>query len=173
MKLRNVFLQTCSVVLLISCASAQTSTGDASPSLQWQPGVVIEKVAKNSEAEKAGVEAGDILLNWVRADVKGQIVSPFDLAGIEIEEEPRVLLLLKRANGEASSYDVVLETAEGRQLWQKKNLDVRSASNGGTAVRVEISPRLLKPGDYVLRLLRSPAGVKEEIGVYSFRVARS
>lgn len=58
--------------------------------LQGQaPGVVVEKVIPNSEAEKAGIRAGDILSNWSRADARGQIESPFDLAQIEIEQAPR------------------------------------------------------------------------------------
>jgi CHAT domain-containing protein/Tfp pilus assembly protein PilF len=53
------------------------------------PGIVVESVAKNSEAEKAGLAEGDIILRWTRADSKGDIRSPFDLSDVEIEQEPR------------------------------------------------------------------------------------
>jgi hypothetical protein len=51
--------------------------------------VVVEIVAKNSEAEKAGLAKEDIILTWSRDDAKGKIESPFDLSGIETEQEPR------------------------------------------------------------------------------------
>lgn len=51
-------------------------------------GVVVEKVARNGEGEKAGVKEGDVLLSWSRGDNKGDIQSPFDLVDIEIEQAP-------------------------------------------------------------------------------------
>src|SRR6476646_3714892 len=53
---------------------------------QILPGVVIEKVEKNSEAEKAGLREGDVLLRWSRGEARGQIESPYDLRRIEIEQ---------------------------------------------------------------------------------------
>jgi len=35
---------------------------------QLLPGVVVEKIEKNSEAEKAGLREGDVLLSWIRGD---------------------------------------------------------------------------------------------------------
>src|SRR5215831_18437346 len=35
-------------------------------------GMVVDKVAPHSEAEKAGIKVGDILLNWSRGDSKGE-----------------------------------------------------------------------------------------------------
>jgi len=53
-----------------------------------QAGVVVEKITKNSEGERAGLQEGDILLAWSRGDSKGEIQSPFDLTAIEIEQAP-------------------------------------------------------------------------------------
>jgi CHAT domain-containing protein/Tfp pilus assembly protein PilF len=53
-----------------------------------QTGIVVEKITKNSEGEKAGLQEGDILLAWSRGDSKGEIQSPFDLTAIEIEQAP-------------------------------------------------------------------------------------
>jgi CHAT domain-containing protein/Tfp pilus assembly protein PilF len=61
--------------------------------------VVIESVAKNSEGEKAGFAEGDILLSWSRGDAKGQIESPFDLSGVEMEQEPRGAVTLEGTRG--------------------------------------------------------------------------
>jgi hypothetical protein len=53
------------------------------------PGVVVEKVGKNSVAEKAGLREGDILLRWSRGEAKGIIDTPTDLWGIELEQSAR------------------------------------------------------------------------------------
>jgi CHAT domain-containing protein/Tfp pilus assembly protein PilF len=52
-------------------------------------GVVIEQVAKNSAAEKASIQEGDIFLRWSRGDANGKVETPFDLSWIEIEQGPR------------------------------------------------------------------------------------
>jgi tetratricopeptide (TPR) repeat protein len=59
---------------------------------QLLPGVVVEKVDKNSEAEKAGLREGDVLLSWSRGDQgdqQGDIQSPFDVSWLDIEQRPR------------------------------------------------------------------------------------
>lgn len=56
---------------------------------QLLPGVVVEKVEKNSEAEKADLREGDVLLSWSRDDVQGKIESPFDVSWLDIEQRPR------------------------------------------------------------------------------------
>jgi hypothetical protein len=52
-------------------------------------GVVVQSVTINSEAEKAGLRPGDILLGWRRADSKGSIDSPFDLPYVRFEQASR------------------------------------------------------------------------------------
>src|SRR5687767_2135315 len=54
-----------------------------------QVGVVVEAVAKGSEAERAELREGDVLVRWSRADAEGAVESPFDLAAIEVEQTPR------------------------------------------------------------------------------------
>jgi CHAT domain-containing protein/Tfp pilus assembly protein PilF len=67
----------------------------ASISEELKPGIVVERVEKNSESEKAGLKQGDLLLSWSRGDVKGEIQSPFDLSDIEIEQAPRGNVILE------------------------------------------------------------------------------
>jgi tetratricopeptide (TPR) repeat protein len=57
--------------------------------------VVIEKVAKNFEGERADLREGDILLRWRCGQVHGEIQSPFDLAKVEIEQAPRGTVTLE------------------------------------------------------------------------------
>jgi CHAT domain-containing protein/Tfp pilus assembly protein PilF len=56
---------------------------------QLLPGVVVEKVGKNTEAEKAGLREGDVLLSWSRAAAHGVIDTPADLVWVQIEQSPR------------------------------------------------------------------------------------
>src|SRR5260370_7259731 len=78
-----------SILLLATCVT----TGHVWA--QLKPGIVVESVAKYSEAEKAGLQEGDLLLSWSRGDAKGEIESPFDLSGTEIEQAPRGTVTLK------------------------------------------------------------------------------
>lgn len=55
---------------------------------QLKAGVVVEKVAKASEAETAGLSEGDIILRWSRGGSGGSLESPFDVSSIEIEQIP-------------------------------------------------------------------------------------
>lgn len=111
MKPWRLFLLICRVLVVISCASAQVAD-QANSSSQLNPGVLIEKVAKNSAAEKAGIQAGDVLLTWARADVKGQIESPFDLAKIETEQAPRGSITVSGLRGKEQ-----LSWAIGPDVW--------------------------------------------------------
>jgi CHAT domain-containing protein/Tfp pilus assembly protein PilF len=71
-----------------SIASPQ-DLGDRPAQLELGKGVVTDAVKKYSEAEKAGLQTGDILLSWSRGETKGDIESPFDLSEIEVEQAPR------------------------------------------------------------------------------------
>jgi len=87
-KLRILPFSSCWILVLFSFSSIWLNPVDSSPSIKLFPGVVIETVAKNSVAERAGIQPGDVLLNWVREDAKGQLESPFDLSLWEVEEAP-------------------------------------------------------------------------------------
>jgi CHAT domain-containing protein/Tfp pilus assembly protein PilF len=52
-------------------------------------GVVVECVTKQYSAERAGLQEGDLLVDWHRADTNGQFHSPFDLLYVEIDQGPR------------------------------------------------------------------------------------
>lgn len=66
-----------------------SNAGGAASCVNMKSGIVVETVAKNSEAEKAGLGEGDVILAWTRGDMKGELGSPFDLTEAEIEQEPR------------------------------------------------------------------------------------
>ncbi|MGC2328609.1 MAG: CHAT domain-containing protein [Candidatus Sulfotelmatobacter sp.] len=62
---------------------------------------MVEGLAKNSEGENAGLAEGDVILNWSRGDLKGQIESPFELSEIETEQAPRGQVTLVGTQGTA------------------------------------------------------------------------
>jgi len=93
-----------SISLLLSAAASatdQTVSASQVPSTcaEVKPGVIVETVSRNSEAEKAGLAEGDVILAWARGDVKGEIRSPFDLSKIEIEQKPRGQVTLSGLRG--------------------------------------------------------------------------
>src|SRR5579859_2737339 len=59
---------------------------DERTSAELKPGIVVESIAKNSAAQKAGLVEGDILLSWSRSDDAGKFDSPFDLFTVGIEQ---------------------------------------------------------------------------------------
>ena len=71
-------------------------------------GVVVEEVAPGSGGHKAGVQPGDVIVSWSRAPAppanpeaaEGRIASPFDLAGVEIEQVHRGPVVLTGRRGE-------------------------------------------------------------------------
>jgi CHAT domain-containing protein/tetratricopeptide (TPR) repeat protein len=68
---------------------------------QLLPGVVVEKVNKESGGEKAGLREGDVLLSWSRDDVQGKIESPFDFSYVVVEQQPRGIVMIEGLrNGE-------------------------------------------------------------------------
>ena len=84
------------VAFLVALPSVMSQTDSAPKKMEssglarrLSPGAVVEKVAKHSEGEKAGLKEGDLILSWSRDDAQGTIDSPFDLAQLEMEQGPR------------------------------------------------------------------------------------
>lgn len=80
------------VLTLVPCSGlGQTCStpATASPhdSTPLKPGVVVEKFeAQSAGAKVAGMQEGDILLNWSRGDAKGELGSPFELSTVLTEQ---------------------------------------------------------------------------------------
>ena len=83
-----IFIVTLSLLSLSgTLVSGQEASGTAAAS-DLKPGVVVEGVEKNLGAEQAGLQPGDVLLEWSRGDSKGEIHSPFDVMELETEQAP-------------------------------------------------------------------------------------
>jgi hypothetical protein len=90
--------------------------------VQLLPGVVVEKVEKNSEVEKAGLREGDVLLSWSRGDQQGKIESPYDISWLDIEQRPRGTVTVQGfRDGHGRSWNL------GQIYW---SLDVRPNLSG-------------------------------------------
>lgn len=70
------------------CVRAQSPTS-SKPFKALKNGLIVEKVLTNSQAQRAGVRRGDLLLGWTLGNFKGDFQSPFDLAYIFQEQAPR------------------------------------------------------------------------------------
>jgi hypothetical protein len=73
-----------------SQVSSHTESGaraESSPALA--KGVVVETIENGSASQQTGMPAGDVLLNWTRGGVSGELESPFDSSWVEIEQAPR------------------------------------------------------------------------------------
>ena len=64
-----------------------------------KPGVIVETTIQKSEAEKAGLLPGDVILSWKRDNSRGDIQSPFDFFLAEIEQKPRGKVALEGLRG--------------------------------------------------------------------------
>src|SRR5215471_4944153 len=99
-----------------SCLQAQESpnqeTGKGiSVRERPKPEIVVEEVTKNSEGEKSGIQAGDILRRWSRGDAGGELESPFDLPTVEMEQAPRGQVSLEGTRaGESKNWKLGQDT---------------------------------------------------------------
>ncbi len=84
----------------VAVKSSQASTTDAQK--DRDRGIVVERIARNSVGEKAGLKEGDILSRWSRGDSAGQTDSPLDLSEIEVEQSPRGGVTLTGVRGTES-----------------------------------------------------------------------
>jgi CHAT domain-containing protein/Tfp pilus assembly protein PilF len=50
---------------------------------------VVEQVAEHTQAQRAGVKPGDVLISWKQAGIQGKFKTPFDLSYSFFEQAPR------------------------------------------------------------------------------------
>src|ERR1700694_1398898 len=92
-----------SVVLLwcfgcpIQLSHAATNSNNHTDVLER--GIVVEWLTQNSQAEKAGIRQGDILLSWTRGDLGGEFESPFDLSHVRFEQASRGIVRIEGVRG--------------------------------------------------------------------------
>jgi len=99
MKIRGIQL---GALLLMAAGLAAPAGARPVPRETAGQGLVVEEVAPEGAAARAGIAPGDVLLTWERAaappanpqPASGLLSSPFDLAEVESEEAPRGTLRL-------------------------------------------------------------------------------
>ena len=113
------------VLLALSVPAQSTEVGH---------GVEVVSVDKNSEAERAGLAEGDVILSWSRADVRGEIESPFDWSDLLAEQGPRGSVLLRGIRfGRTKTWSLGLKTWG---LTVQPNLQPRSMTTFRTCRRL-------------------------------------
>lgn len=98
-KFRSLIPRLALFLAVAASSFGQEVTNPYVPSPSIKQGIVIELLSKNAEADKAGIQPGDILLNWTRGDSKGGIESPFDLNHIRFEQASRGLVRIEGFRG--------------------------------------------------------------------------
>ena len=100
MKLRSFVISQSASLLLTLAAFGQTAPSpEKDPQQALAKGVVVEKIDQGSAGERAGFRVGDILLEWIYADIKSEIESPSDLLQIEIEQAYRGAIKIEGFRG--------------------------------------------------------------------------
>lgn len=79
------------------------------------------------------------------------------------------LLLLKTRPGAFLTYNISLETPEGKQLLKREDLKPWPTGDE-EMIPLSLPSATLQRGDYIVRLIGHAAGKSEEVNVYSFRV---
>ncbi len=71
------------------------------------------------------------------------------------------------------SYRASVQNAEGRRIWETKDLKSHAGPQGGKTVTIEISSSLLQSGDYLIKVDGKAAnGQFEEVEDYRFQVVK-
>jgi len=92
---------------------------------------------------------------------------------VVIPPDVRRVQLEARFEGDYPHYQAVLQTAEGKRIWSKGDLEAQ-AFPGGKRILLYLSSSLLPPGDYILTLRGLPSsGNPETVAEYAFRVGKS
>jgi CHAT domain-containing protein/tetratricopeptide (TPR) repeat protein len=112
-------------VALLGLASLLSGTTGCSRAAEPATGAVIVRCEPGRAGARSGLGPGDVAVGWQRADRRGPISSPFDLALVEQEEAPRG--------------PVTLEVQHGR--WRRR-LAI-TAGKWGAEARPVLPPRLL------------------------------
>ena len=102
-------------VLVAAALTGATQPGSPAPP-NVAEGLVVERVAPASAAERADLRAGDRLLSWERRDGRGppaagRFVTPFELQDLETLQAPRGSVVL-RGSRNARALTIALPTGE-------------------------------------------------------------
>ena len=77
-----------------------------------------------------------------------------------------------RFEGDYPRYDALLQTVEGQQVWSERSLQAETFLSE-KRIFLDLSRRLLAPGDYILTVRGLPAAANPEtVAEYSFRVSK-
>jgi hypothetical protein len=164
---RMVFVPALSVTILILMAGSwwlgRRSVQPPPQAASGNPPVAVAPTAGGQTPEVRTM--GFVLRRGLSRGSEGAepLVIPPEVSQVRLEA---------RVETNYPSYDAVLQTAEGKQVWNKGDL-IAQAPPGGKKVLLYLSSSLLPPGDYVLTLRGLPTtGSPETVTEYAFRVGK-
>jgi len=80
------FLFAAVVAVMMFAPTRGLSEAPDGPPISASSGIVVDQVTPNSEAYRAGLREGDVLIAWQRGSAKGKLSTPFDLSRLESEQ---------------------------------------------------------------------------------------
>ena len=84
------------------------------------------------------------------------------------DEQAIVRLQLALTPNRSGTYRAELLTVEGQTVFSAES--IRAPKRGSAQIDFDVPARLLRSGDYQIRLARDNAGMNEDLGRYYFRV---
>jgi len=126
------------------------------------------QVRQSGGGEQVGPEIISLILtpglNRSDAAARKLVISP---------PVPLVQIELYIEQDDYRSYRASVQDAEGRRIWETKDLKSHSGPQGGKTVTMEISSSLLQSGDYLIKLDGKAAnGQFEDAEDYRFQVVK-
>ncbi len=95
------------ILLVVGALLGSGCASSSPPPPEPLSGLIVEQVKPDGLAAKAGAQPGDRLLRWRRGEAGGELVSPFDLDRLALEEAPRgAVSIAGRRGGEALSFSL-------------------------------------------------------------------
>lgn len=87
----------CIIIQAGSFSCGQNTPACARDVCLLEKGLVVERITKNTQAERAGVRSGDVLLAWKRGSAAGNFDSPFDRTYVFLEQADRGAVTIEAA----------------------------------------------------------------------------
>lgn len=133
---------------------------------------ILQQKGEHNDGEIAGLQPPDagmapfVLTSHLERNPgpQRQLVIPRGVANAPVQ--------LQLDHDDFSKFSVVLETADGEQIWKKDKLSSRSVRSGKRVIDFKLPASVVRSGSYVLRLSGTGAQSSEEVADYIFRAIK-
>lgn len=152
----------------------QSSATSREQALQQQINILTRELEQISTSTKEIDQTPLLAQNTVSFSLSSDVLRGDGSAPtLKIPSSARFVVLKSSFPGYASSgYGLSLETADGNPVWRQEHASGRFLDRLNTQLTIKLPSRILKDGDYVLRVTTTVDQKTEDVAGYSFRVIR-